>query len=248
MRICFLILIAVAHVLTLSGCSARQRVAELPHTFLEGAPFEHKIERVPFEQAWGSDQKPRGAITAIYVKPVRIDLLPADTWEQSTGVSITSAKDFDEIAQDIASYFHEQLIAELAKVYERHPRLRVVTAPAKDAVNVEIALTELVLSRPVARAAAMAAPIPGLEFALSAMSEPHVAFAARFTSPDGTVLLGTVADRRFPPMRPIDINKLTVSSSAREIVAQWARELAEAIEFDRLAPVERSSWFSILPW
>lgn len=203
---------------------------------------------MPFEQAWGSEQKLRGGITSIYVKPVRTDPLPADTWENSTGVSITSGKDFDEIARNIASYFHKQLVAELIKVYERHPRLRVVTTPAKDAVNVEIALTELFLSRPVARAAAMAAPIPGLEFALSAMSEPHVAFAARFTSPDGTVLLGTVADRRFPPMRPIDINKLTVTSSAREIVAQWARELAEAIEFDRLAPVERSLGFSLMPW
>lgn len=54
MRGGLLIFIAVAHVLTLAGCSARQRVAELPHTFLEGAPFDHKIARVPFEQAWGS--------------------------------------------------------------------------------------------------------------------------------------------------------------------------------------------------
>ena len=149
---------------------------------------------------------------------------------------------------EIALYFHEQLVAELRKVYERHPRLKVVTSPASDAVNLELGFTELVLSRPVARAAAMAAPVPGLEFALSAMSEPHVAFAARFTSQDGTILLGTVADRRFPPMRAIDLNKLTVSSSAREIVAQWARELAEAIEFNQLVPVERSSRFSLRPW
>lgn len=248
MRMLLVVMVAALHASLLSGCATKQRMEPLPPTFLEGAPREHAIDRVPFEHAWGADTKIAQPVKAIYVKPVRTDLLSPEEWRNSTGVSITDREDFQSFVNELAVYFHEQLVAELQKVYDRHPRLKVVTAPANDAVNLELGFTELVLSRPVARAAAMAAPVPGLEFALSAMSEPHVAFAARFTSPDGAILLGTVADRRFPPMRAIDLNKLTVSSSAREIIAQWARELAEAIEFDRLAPVERSSRFSLMPW
>jgi hypothetical protein len=241
-------MMAVLELTSLGGSAARQRIEPLPPTFLEGAPQESRIERVPFEQAWAASDALKTPVSAIFVKPVRTDLLPPETWRDSTGVSITSSGDFQKLVDELGAYFHEQLVAELRKAHQGNPRLKVVSAPASDSVNLEVAFTEMVLSRPVARAAAMAAPVPGLEFALSAMSEPHVAFAARFTSPDGATLLGTVADRRFPPMRPIDLNKLTVSSSAREIVSQWARELAEAIEFDRLTPVERSSRFSLLPW
>ncbi len=115
-------------------------------------------------------------------------------------------------------------------------------------MNLELALTEVVFSRPATNLAVMAAPVPGAGAALSMMTAPVVAFAGRFTSPDGRELWGTVADRREPPFRPIDLNKFTVASSARDVVSQWARELAEAIEFDRLKPVERSPWFSWLPW
>ena len=248
MRMAIIFMMAVLQLTNLVGCAARQRVEHVPATFLDGAPLESRIERVPFEQAWAASDTLKTPVSAIFVKPVRTDLLPSETWRDSTGVSITSSEDFQKFVDELGVYFHEQLVTELRKAHQGNPRLEVVSAPAPDAVNLEVAFTEMVLSRPVARAAAMAAPVPGLEFALSAMSEPHVAFAARFTSPDGAILLGTVADRRFPPMRPIDLNKLTVSSSAREIVSQWARELAEAIQFDRLTAVERSSRFSLLPW
>lgn len=233
--------------LILAGCALYQQTKPISPTFLEGAPVSKTVDRVPFQHAWGADRS-NTTIRALYVKPVRIDFINPASWSDSSDVGITSAEDFKETAKSLASYFDERLQEELKFVYERHRRLRLVDAPSTDTVVLELALTELVLSRPVSSAVGMVAPVPGLGLALSAMHDPYVAFAARFTAPDGTTLLGTLADRRGAPMRFLDLNKLTVTSSIREVIAQWAREIAEAIEFDRLATVERSSRFSLLPW
>lgn len=230
-----------------TGCAVQDKAKPMPTTFLQGVPLESKIERVPFEHAWKRPGDIRIGIDSIYVKPIRTDLVPADSWVHSSGVTLTSAQDFNKEVAEVAVYFKEQLNLELKKAFEKTKRLKIATAPSAHTVTLEIALTEVVLSRPASSAASLASPIPGTGLALSTLHNPHLAFAARFVGPDGT-LLATVADRRFPPKRIIDLNKLTLTSSAREIVAQWARELAEAIEFDKNSPIEKSTSISLLPW
>lgn len=230
------------------ACAWVQQAAPLRDTFLEGAPLQSTIPRVPFKHAWSSDAPVPQGITSVYLLPVRTDRIDPDSWTMSSGFSITSPDDFNEAVGELAQFFHQRLSEELARIYKDNPRLELAPTPSANALNFEIALTEVVFSRPVTNVAASAAPVPGVGFAVSTLTTPCVAFAGRFTSPDGTVLLGTVADRRTPPLRPIDLNKFTVASANRDIVSQWARELAEAVEFDRLKPVKRSSRFSLLPW
>jgi hypothetical protein len=231
-----------------AGCAWVQQSAPLPKTFLEGAPHESTLPRVPFTHAWASNARVTQKIEAIYIQPIRTDKLDPECWTLSSGFSITSQEDFNNEVTQLAQFFHQGLSKELERVYKENPRLRIASVPGPNALNLEIAFTEVVFSRPVTNVAAAAAPVPGVGFAVSALTAPSVAFAARFTSPDGAVLLGTLADRRSPTLRPIDLNKYTVASANRDIVSQWARELAEAIEFDLLKPVERSSRFSLLPW
>jgi hypothetical protein len=182
----------------------------------------------------------------VYIKPVRTDLLKPSEWEKSHGVAISSKEEFEKSVALLARYFRIRLLAELRAI--KNGRFKLVDAPDPSSLVVEIAFTELVLSEPIIRAATLAAPIPGADFALSAFSDPHVGFAARFTNHDGTALIATAADRRFPPVRIIDLNKLRASSSAREIISQWSRELAESIEFEELTKVSKSWGFSLLPW
>jgi len=84
--------------------------------------------------------------------------------------------------------------------------------------------------------------------AVSAVSDPHVAFAARFSDGGTGKLLATIADRRFPPTRIVDLNKLTVTSSAREVCAIWAKIIAEGLNSDKLTKVKQQGSFSLLPW
>lgn len=186
---------------TLGGCTIYKQIQPISPVFLEGATLNSTVDRVPFQHAWSSSN-PGAGIRSVFVRPVRIDLLPPDSWIESTSLGITSVEDYNRVAQSLAGYFDVRLREELQLVYERSKRLAIRDAPSQDSVILEIAITEMILSRPVSHAVGMAAPVPGLGMAMSAMHEPHVAFAARFLSPDGATLLGTLADRRLSAISP----------------------------------------------
>jgi hypothetical protein len=230
----------------LAGCSLKERTDPLLPTFLDGAPLESHLKEVPFQHAWLAPSRHKFSLRSVFVKPVRTDLLPPDEWKRSRGLAITSQEEFDKAVQLLARYFRIRLLGELKRV--PNPRFELVDSPRKDSAIVEVALTELVLSEPIVRGLGLAAPVPGVDVALSTISDPHAAFAVRVSGPDGTTLLGTAADRRFPPIRVIDLNKLRATSSAREIISQWSRELAETIQTDELTAVEKSSWYSFWIW
>jgi hypothetical protein len=232
--------------LTLAACAVQERTEPVVATFLDGAPRESTIADIPFLHAWIAPQETPIPYSSIYVKPVRADLIPKDMWLRSRGLAVSSEEEFKKDADIIARYFRIRLLSELKATSSK--RFTVVDTPDDRSLVLEIAITELVLSEPIIRAAALAVPFPGVDLALSTITDPHVSFAARFTSPDGKKLIATAADRRFPPIRLIDLNKLRARSSAREIIAHWARQLAQAIQLNEFKKVEGNTWFAILPW
>lgn len=232
--------------LALAGCSIKERTDPVSPVFLDGAPHEEAIAELPFKHSWVAAPGEPVSYRTIYIKPVRTDVLPSDEWKKSRGLAVSSSEEFDKSVAVLARYFRKRLLADLKGI--ENPRFQVADQPDDSSLVVEIALTEVVLSEPVLRAAALAAPLPGVDMALSAISDPHLAFAARFTSPDGRTLVATAADKRFPPIRIIDLNKLRATSSAREIISQWSRELAQAVQLDQFSKVKGSWRFSLLPW
>jgi hypothetical protein len=232
--------------LLFTACAVKERTEPVVATFLDGVPVESSIQDIPFMHSWIDPQAKISAYSTLCIKPVRTDLLPEEMWLRSRGLAVSSADEFQKDAAVIARYFRIRLLSELKLT--KSQRFTVVDTPDATSLVLEIALTELVLSEPIIRAAALAVPFPGVDLALSTISDPHVSFAARFTSSDGKRLIATAADRRFPPVRLIDFNKLRARSSAREIVAHWARQLAQSIQLDEFKKVEGNSWFSILPW
>ena len=244
---CVLLLLIVPFVsLILTACAVRQRTEPVVETFLDGVPRESSILDIPFMHAWIDPDANIASYSTIYVKPVRTDLMPEEMWRRSRGLAVSSEESFQKDAAIIARYFRIRLLGELKSTSAQ--RFAVVDTPDATSIVLAVALTELVLSEPLVRAAALAVPFPGVDLALSTITDPHVSFAARFASPDGKHLIATAADRRFPPVRLIDLNKLRARSSAREIVAHWARQLAQSIQLDEFKKVEGNAWFSILPW
>ena len=243
---CFRLFTAAVFLISLSGCAIKERADPVASTFIDDVPLESKVDGIPFLQSWIVPHEQALPYKSIYIKPVRTDLIPKDMWRQSKGLAVSSEEEFQKDAAVIARYFRIRLISELNNMQTK--RFAIVDTPDNDSLVLEIAITELVLSEPIVRAAALAVPFPGVDLALSTISDPHVSFAARFTSHRESKLVATVADRRFPPIRLIDLNKLRARSSAREIIANWARQLAQAIQLDEFKKVQRNSWFSILPW
>lgn len=236
---------ALTFILSLVSCSAKERVAPLSNTFIEDVDLKSTKDNLPFDHAWVKPGIKKDDFKTVYFKPIRIDLLPRDAWVKSSSVAVGTEEDFLAKAREIAKYFQAEIIDDMTKVKE--PRLKLVQAPQNDSIVIEIVLTELELSHPVARAGALAVPIPGAGAALGTVTDPRVAFAARLTNGKDGKLIATVADRKFAPLRLIDLNKLTVSSSAREICALWAVTITEAIQSDGLTDISEKR-FSLLPW
>jgi hypothetical protein len=229
----------------LLGCSAYKRIDSVPTTFLEGVDTTKSIDNLPFSHAWVKPGFDGRMYRKVYLPKIRTDLLPIDQWKRSSSPLLSSKQEYNSAAEEIASFFRTQLIEGINKYPEN--RFLVVDTPGSDVLTLQIALTELEFSHPIARGASLAAPIPGTGPVVSSISDPHVAFAARILNPSGQ-LVATVADRRFPPTRIVDLNKLTVSSSAREICSLWASTMAEALNKGRFVKTEREGRFSISPW
>lgn len=228
-----------------AGCTAKERITPVSDTFLEGVDISAKRPNLPFDHSWASEAARSGDYQSVLIKPIRTDKLAADAWKRSASYAITSKEDFDEAAERLATYFRDQIREQISSQSNR--RVSVVNRPAPKTMVIEIAFTELEFSHPVARAGALAAPVPGTGPALSAITDPHVAFAARVTDAQTGKLLATVADRKFPPMRIVDLNKLTVESSPREVCQLWAETIAKALNSDRNTPIEEER-FTLLPW
>jgi len=238
-------IIGATAALALAGCAISERIEELPATFLEDVPPESALAGGSFQHVWRNPDPARRTFETVYVAPVRTDLLPPGMWRRSLSEWVHSEPSFARRVHELASLFREELVAAL-RAAPRGP-LELTDDPTHTSVILEIALTEVVLARPTIHAAALAAPLPGVELALSTMSDPHLSFAARLAAPDGH-LLATVADRRFPPIRVIDLNKLTLTSSGREIVREWALELAPLLKLPDTRPGTRRLPISISPW
>ncbi len=244
MRSCLTAYLGAALLASLfTGCSAYKRVADVNPIFLEGVDVHSKIDNLPFDQAWVKDDFDGRKYSKLIIKPIRTDLLTG--WERSMSAFIASKESYDLEARKIADYFHAQLVKDIEEYNDN--RILVTEKAGADVLTMEIALTELEFSHPVARAAALAAPVPGTGAALATITDPHAAFAARITDPSGR-LVATVADRKFPPTRIIDLNKLMVTSSVREVSSIWAKTMAEALNKGRFQKTEREGRFSILPW
>ncbi len=228
------------------GCSAKKRVSAIGNTFLEDVDISHKEETLPFEHSWINWGIKDGSYNSVYIKPVRTDLIPKTDWGMSKSPYIRSEEDFLKETEFIASHFHRELLKDLEAHKEQ--RIKVADAPGPGVAVLEIALTEAEFSHPAARAASLAAPVPGTGALVGAISDPHAAFAARLTDGESGELIATVADRKFPPTRIVDLNKLTVTSSVREVCSIWAETLADALQKGRMAKVKDRGSFSILPY
>lgn len=237
---------AIAALMLMSSCSAAARVQSVDNTFLADVDVSKKLQNLPFDHSWVWSDRSRDDYAAVCIKPVRTDTLNQKNWSRSASAFITSSADYNEKANEVANHFQQKLIEEINT--KPNHRYQVVENPTEGVIVVEFALTELEFSHPIARAGALASPVPGTGAALSAISDPHAAFAMRMTDGSTGELLVTAADRKFPPTRVVDLNKMTVSSSPREVCQNWAKEFAEALNEGRFGEVKSVGVFSILPW
>ena len=240
------ILVPVCVLSNVTGCAVKERTKPVSDLYLEGHDVSVTDKTLPFKHAWIDPKIPQESYTNVFFRTVTADKLPDNAWEASKSTFLTSKEEYKKLANELAEYFKQDLI----KKVSNYPKgvMSVVESPQPRGLIFDIAITELEFSHPIQKAGVMLVPIPGSSVLFSAVSDPHVAFAARVYDAQTGKLIATLGDRRYPPTRLLDINKLTVSSSAREICDTWSEIIAEGLNRERFADVPDRGFFAILPW
>jgi hypothetical protein len=228
------------------GCAVKERANPLPQTFLEGRDVASVDKHLPFKHAWIDPSLPEEQYTSVWFRSVTADTLPKDSWLASKGTLLSKESEFKALAGELAAYFKQELIEAVANY--KGGVVSVVESAQPRGLIVDVALTELEFSHPIQKAGFMLVPIPASSLVFNTVSDPHVAFAAKVYDAQSGKLVATLADRRFPPTRLLDVNRLTLTSSAREICDTWAEIIAEALNRERFADVPDRGFFAILPW
>ena len=228
------------------GCAVKERTNPLPQAFLEGRDITQTDETLPFKHAWVEPNLPQEDYTSVFFRSVTAETLPENSWEASKSTFLTKESEYKKLAKDLADYFKQQLINKVATFPDG--TMSVVESPQPKGLIFDVAITELEFSHPIQKAGFMLVPIPGSSLVFNTVADPHVAFAAKVYDAESGKLIATLADRRFPPTRLLDVNRLTVSSSTREIVDTWSEIIAEGLNRDRFAEIPDRGFFAILPW
>lgn len=232
--------------LILSACTLHKRTEPLSNAFLKDVDLSQQIKSLPFQHSWIAPGIKADDYESVLVLPVRTDFIDEDNWVNSSGLAINSAADYFKEAESLARFFQKSLIRNLD--FEPNGRFNVTKNKGKYVLVIEIALTEMELARPTVRTASLVVPVPGTGPAVGAITDPHVAFAAKITDGQTGKLLATVADRRFAPKRMIDLKKLQVNKSVREICEAWAKELTQALQKGVKSRVGYKRDMEILSW
>ena len=228
------------------GCAVQERTNPLPQTYLEGRDVSVVDKTLPFKHAWVDPNLPEEQYTNVWFRTVTADTLPKDGWLESKGTLLSKESEYTKLANELAEYFKQELIEKVANY--KDGVVSVVDSAQPRGLIFDIALTELEFSHPIQKAGFMLVPIPASSVVFNTVSDPHVSFAAKVYDAQSGKLIATFADRRFPPTRLLDVNRLTLSSSAREICDTWADIIAEGLNRERFADIPDRGFFAILPW
>jgi len=233
-------------VLAIVGCAVSNRTAPISNRFLEDRDVTVVDKTLPFSHAWVEPDYPLDYYDFVYFRSVSIDKLPPNSWKDSSSVYIGSEQDYLKEARILADYFKSQLEEKVSKY--PNGEMKVVDKTGPKTLVFDFAFTELEFSNPVQNTGALLVPIPGSAILFSAISDPHMAFAARVTDGKTGKLVATAADRKYPPTRLLDVNKVTATSPNREICQIWAEIIADAVNRDSFSEVSSRGAFRLLPW
>ncbi len=244
LRIIFLFLISTS---LFFGCGYKKALEPAaPAGFVDRKHSNLASDRAPFQYVWRKDANDsrveiykRGSYK-IYVAPVTTRFLKFDGKDS----------DLKEKADEIARYLGDRINTEIAKREGKSIKAYPVKSREDADMYLEIALTEIGLGNPILYTGAWLLPLPGTGTAVDSMQQPVLAFEGRFTAAKTNEIIAEAADRKIPPVRILDLNKVTSKMGPlREISNNWAIEIANSVQakLDEEA-VSRTAAFTVLPW
>lgn len=242
-------MMALTLALYLAGCKA----SEAPTSeFIEQPGLMSKNPNSPFQRTYWDKKYDPAAYTELYIAPVNTHYVMAQNfWEKASAVSVTQ----DQIKADVAAmaqYTRQSFIRAFADD-PRH-RFKVVDKVGPKTLVLELAITQLVPSKPALNALGYVTWIPtAVAMGSAAASDSQdtgkgvVAIEGRIRDGAGNKVIGMFADREAPKTAIVDIKALNWWAPAKAIVDEWSSQLVE-IANKPGGSVKDSPTFEMLIW
>lgn len=271
-------LILFTATLLLQGCTVGDAVEQIkPTDFITSPQLLHKPDRTPFDLAWSAPDINTHQYDTVVINPVRTDKINSDQWIFSASTFIASREAYLDRVSKLAKYIQSNLTERFTNYSRGDLKVSAEAAPPLDLVAeepngelpvkpepeplpleelfpggrivvIDVSIAEADFGDPLIYGGLLAVPFPGLANLSTAVKAPSLTLEARLTDPTNGEVLTELVDRRFPQIKIIDINRLTISSALHEIVDSFSDDLVASFYREHGERVGKRLPFSLLPW
>lgn len=258
------------------GCTVKEAIETLrPTSFIEHEQLAPS-KVTPFDLVWVSPNIAASLYDSLVVEAVRTDFVNPDNWIYSAGPFMRSRDAYIDEVNDLAEYMQRTVIRRFRKYPERDPDVLVEQCapmetfeseleklvlpkavpsdriepvePEGRALSVQISIAEANFGDPLLYAGLLAVPLPGVANMSTALKAPSLTLEARLVDRDTGELKMVLIDRRFPQVKIVDVNRLTISSALHELADSFAADLVRSF-YRKPGHVVGRRWpFSLVPW
>lgn len=120
--------------------------------------------------------------------------------------------------------------------------------PERRTLVVELSIAEVNFGDPTVYGGLLFVPVPGIANLSTAVKSPSLTIEARLMDQKTNSVITEILDRRFPQLKPIDLNRLTISSALHEMCDAFADDLVRSFYRKKGQRVRGQLAFSLLPW
>lgn len=277
-RVLFAPFLALSTAALISGCTVESAIERIdPTEFITSPNLLHKPDNTPFDLAWSAPDINAREYDTVVVNPVRTDKVNPGNWIYSASTFIVSSEGYLERVDELAKYIERDLTTKFAAYHTDDLKVLLDPDPPVETeqsastieqpggaeplgeplssffpegrtVVIDVSIAEADFGDPIIYGGLLAVPVPGVANMSTAVRAPSLTLEARLTDPQTGEVLTELVDRRFPQVKIVDINRLTVSSALHEIADSFSDDLVASFYRKHGERVGRRLPFSLLPW
>ncbi len=267
--------LSFASLFLLVACTARQAIEQpKPTSFISHRDELAKPPNTPFTLAWAAPKAEASEYARVIVAAVRTDYLQTSNWVFRAGTLIPTREDYLNRVEQLAEYIQRTVTQQ----FEEHdkPSQDVVvekadpvqprdTGPPENqgseplvepmrgvvptrTLVIELSIAEANFGDPIIYGGLLAVPVPAVANLSTAVKSPSLTLEARMVDQETGDIVTELVDRRFPQIKIVDINRLTIASALRELADSFAEDLVKSFYRKKGEKICDRLPFSLLPW
>ena len=246
------LIISLTALLILTGCKAKEAQSS---GFIDdgNAAMMSRSPETPFNRAFWNKKYNSRDYDELLVAPVDTRYVMAQNiWEKSNLMSVSREQVAKDIG-DLAVYTRQSFIR--AATDDPKKRFKVVDKAGPRTLILEVAIVQLVPSKPVLNALGYVTWIPSAVTAVGSVASGSedqgkgvVAIEGRVRDGASGEIIGTFADRERPKVAIVDIKALNWWAPAKAVIDDWSKQLIALANRPPGAVVKDSPTFELLIW